>query len=102
MQGLVKFLPQSGDEGERSAEVDNFSADPAALCETCDRLVHDCLKYGGGDVLNLCPLVYERLDIRLCEYAAAACDSIGLSRLPWFMRGWTSVFANTPQRLAIV
>ena len=66
---------------QRSAQKEHLALYAPALGKTRNRLVDDRLKYGGGNVLLFGSLVYERLDIRLCEHAAAGRYWVDLLRL---------------------
>ncbi len=71
LQRPDECLPQSLEEGKRAAEEQNSALDRSALCETGNGLIDDCLKDARGDVLALCALIEQRLDIGFCENAAA-------------------------------
>ena len=76
MQRLVKGRPQLAHECQRTAEIDDVALDRTTLCKSGNRLVHHCLEYARRDIALTGPLDEQRLDIRLCEYAAPGGYSI--------------------------
>ena len=61
---------------QRTAEERYVSADRLAAGETADGLVYHRLENRGGKVLAGRTVVDKRLDIGLCEYAAAGSDRV--------------------------
>ena len=75
---VVKRGAQLGEEGHRAAEVDDLARNLAALRKTRDRLVHDGVQDARGNVLLERALIQKRLDVALCENAAARGDRVDL------------------------
>ena len=76
MQGICKTFTESRQEMQRSAQKCHFSLDTTAACQTGNGLIHHRLKDTDRQILSCYTIVNERLDIRLCKYAAASCDRI--------------------------
>ena len=77
-QRLDKALSESLAVVERAAEEHDLAVDAASLCQPRDGLVDDRLIDRGGDVRLGRALIDQRLDIGLCEDAAARRDRIDL------------------------
>ena len=79
-EGFLKTLLKPLEEEQRAAEEQHIALDLASLCQTGDGLVDDRLENRSRNVFLACALVEQRLDIRLREYAAAACDGVDAFR----------------------
>ena len=61
---------------QRTAEKGHMTTNRFAAGETGDCLVDNSLENRGRKILLRRTFVDQRLDIRLCKYAAAGCDGV--------------------------
>ena len=71
LQCVHKGFPKSLLERERTSQKQNFSLDSASLCKSRNSLVDYRLEDRSGNILTLCALIEQGLNVRLCENSAA-------------------------------
>ena len=76
-RGRIKLLAQHAAEGQRSAQIQDFALEGAALCQTGNGLVDHRLIDAGGDILRARALIDEGLHVTFGKHAAAGRDGIG-------------------------
>ena len=76
LQRLAEAILETLKEKQRAAEEKNVTSDLASLCKATQSLVDNCLENGSGNVFLASTLVEQRLNIGLCENAAARSNGV--------------------------
>ena len=80
-KGGVKGFPQFGEEGERAAQINHFTGNGTALCQTGNGLVGNRRKNAGGYVAFSGALIQKGLHIGFGKHTAPGSNGIDLFML---------------------
>ena len=77
MQRLHEGISQSLQEREWAAQEEHVPLNFPPLSQTGNRLVYHRLINAGSNIFPFCSLIQQRLNVGLCENAAACSDGVG-------------------------